>query len=456
MSLQEIFRAVWRQKLIVALIIVCATLATYLAAQLLPPVYESKTTLLVDERTSEQDGFQALQSAQSRAKTYAELIQSRNVARVVEQRLPADFESPDDLLDRLAFQPIADTQLISITAQHGTAAGAALLANTYGETFIDYAEDNFSSATASDMRIVDRGLPAGGPIRPRPLLYAAVMLLLSTIAGVSVAILIDRLRGGIGDEDRATTALGLPVVARIPVRARRRGSSGEELAFRETVRVLHTNLRFLRPGGAVRQALITSAGPEEGKSLLATTLAQVIAESGQRVILIEGDLRRPTLSQSLGVDARLPGMTQYLIGESSFEQVAHPTPHPGLVLVPAGAIPPNPASLLAPDVIKRLVGDASEAADYVIVDGPPVSAGADALILGHSVGHVLFVVNQRTTRVRRAVAAVGQLRQADCDVVGLVINAAEDSPVEPYGYDSQTPPAAMAVSHGDASRSAID
>jgi len=432
MSADQLFRILWRRKLIVVATIVVATATTYFVSKSLPKVYSASATLFVGDRSKTSNDFESLQSGQLIARTYAELIQSPTVARRVSNALPG-AGSRDDVLAKTEFEPVTDTQLVVITSEAGTPGKAAQLANVYASVFSEYAETTLAARTKSEVTVADRAQPPEAPIRPRPALYAGVMLVLSMFLGAGLAVLRDRLDTRLGSEEEISEALALAVLGRIP---RVKTSRRDEQRFLEHSRVLNTNLRFLHPTSAISTVLITSASPGDGKSTVAVGLARAAAEQGKRIVLVEGDLRRPHLSDAMGLEPSAPGLVHYLALGWDFRDIVHETVTPDLYVVPAGAIPPNPSSLLQPVAVERMLAEAAQFADFVVVDSPPLSAGADASILAHAVDTVLFVVNYRRTRRQLAVAAVAQLRQARARVDGLVLNEVGDEAGYYYSYGS--------------------
>ena len=187
--------------------------------------------------------------------------------------------------------------------------------------------------------------------------------------------------------------------------------------------------------------LITSAEPGEGKTTVSVALARVLGEQGQRVLLIEGDLRRPALSQALDLRGeQWQGLVQYLATQNlSLQEVAHSTTIDNVWLIPAGAMAPAPSVLLQPERLKQLMTQALEWADFVIVDSPPLSAGADSPILANVVGDVLFVANAQRSRRPKVIAAIRALRQAGARVAGLVVNGVQDGGSYSYYYYADQP-----------------
>jgi receptor protein-tyrosine kinase len=421
-SADQLLITLWRRKWIVILTVLVATVATYVVSRGLPKVYEAEATLFVGNRSDSANDFEAIQSAQVLARTYAELIQSENVADQVADALPGD-QSAAEILDRTSFEPISDTQLLVVKAEGDSPEEAADLANTYAETFAGYAGTELSAETNGEVTVADRAQPPTAAVRPRPTLYAAVMFVFALFLGAGLALLRDRLDTRLGSEDDLARELGVPVLARVPSIARRRQTRRREQRFLEAFRVLRTNLAFLSPEVPLSRVLLSSASPSEGKSTCSIALARVMAEQGRRVLVIEGDLRRPALARMYELpDAGPKGLTHYLALGWRFEEVVHETNVPNVYVMPAGAVPPNPSTLLRPDALEHLLEEASEWADFVIVDSPPLSAGADATILAHAVGTVIFVVNHRRGSRAKVTAAVRQLRQTEASMAGLIVN----------------------------------
>jgi len=421
-SADQLLITLWRRKWIVVLTVLVATLATYVVSRQLPKVYAAEATLFVGNTSQSTNDFEAIQSAQVLARTYAELIQSENVADLVATALPGD-ETAGAILERTSFRPISDTQLLVVEAEGDSPEEAADLANAYAETFVSYADDELSAETNGEVSVADRAQPPSAAVRPRPTLYAAVMFVFALFIGAGLALLRDRLDTRLGSEDELARELGVPVLARVPSIGRRRLSRSREQRFLEAFRVLRTNLAFLSPEVPLSRVLLASAAPAEGKSTCSIALARVMAEQGRRVLVIEGDLRRPALARLYELDdPALKGLTHHLALGWRFEEVVHETPVPNVFVMPAGAVPPNPSTLLRPEALEHLLAEASEWADFVIVDSPPLSAGADATILAHAVGTVIFVVNHRRGSRAKVTAAIRQLRQTEASIAGLIVN----------------------------------
>jgi capsular exopolysaccharide synthesis family protein len=199
----------------------------------------------------------------------------------------------------------------------------------------------------------------------------------------------------------------------------------------EAYRTLRTNLIFSQTGRALRSIIITSASPGEGKSTTSSNLAAAFAQQGMRVLLVDSDLRRPTLHTIFGTP-REPGLTQVLVGQKALADVVQASSVPGLSLLTAGVLPPNPAELLGSPVMRDLLRTMGESYDMVILDTPPVMAASDSSVLASMVDGVVLVVRAGRTERSMAQQAVRQLTSVGARVLGAALND-PDRAVAAYG-----------------------
>jgi capsular exopolysaccharide synthesis family protein len=201
----------------------------------------------------------------------------------------------------------------------------------------------------------------------------------------------------------------------------------------EAYRTLRTNLSFSSLDDPIRTLVITSAAPNEGKSTTAANLAVTMAQGGKRTILVDCDLRHPTLHDLFNLPAE-PGLTNLLLEEGD-QQLLHDTEVEGLQLLTSGLLPHNPADLLGSLKIDQIIADLVSMADIVLFDAPPVIAVTDATVLGSKVDGVLLVISAGKTRREHAARAKELLERANVRVIGAALtNAPIDSSLGGY-YD---------------------
>lgn len=202
----------------------------------------------------------------------------------------------------------------------------------------------------------------------------------------------------------------------------------------EAYRSLRTNLEFSSLDKPLRTMIVTSAAPEEGKSTVLANLAVVMAQAGKHVILVDCDLRRPSLHELFGISNHT-GLTTALLDEAAAELPLRETGVPGLRLLPSGPLPPNPAELLDSRRMAELIETLRNQADIVLFDAPPVIAVADAAILASKVDGVLLVINAGVTKREHAQRAKAALERVNARLVGTVLNNV-DLDMSLYGYYS--------------------
>jgi len=279
--------------------------------------------------------------------------------------------------------------------------------------------------------------PIGPRVRWNVMLAAALGLSLALGAVFLLEYLDDTVKTG---ED-VQRALSLPTLGAIF-----RMDATEDLAenlitvlhprspISEAYRVLRTNLQFSSLGNPSTSLLITSASPAEGKTTTAANLSVAMAQAGKRVILVDSDLRRPSLHKVFGVPIA-PGLTSLLVDQNlSLEETLVPTGVEGLWLITSGPIPPNPSELLATPQMVHLIERLTAQSDMVVCDSPPLLAVADASILAAEVGGTIVVINAGRTRTDLCRRAADTLEQVGARVLGVVLNKLTGKQAGGYYY----------------------
>ncbi len=264
------------------------------------------------------------------------------------------------------------------------------------------------------------------PIAPNvelnTLIAAAIGLLLAVVGVMLIEYLDDTLKS---PED-ITRVLQLPTIGSI---ARIRGGEDGKLAaaiaprssITEAYRVLRTNIQFSGMDRPVKSILVTSPGPFEGKSITAANLAVVMAQAGLRTILVDGDLRKPSLHRLFGLTNDF-GLTNGLIQQSALDGFVRPTGVENLQIVTTGALPPNPAEVLGSGRMRALKTQLESQADVIILDSPPCLPVTDTAILARLVDGVILVVDSSRTRRESALRAKDTVEQVGGRIVGVVLN----------------------------------
>lgn len=202
----------------------------------------------------------------------------------------------------------------------------------------------------------------------------------------------------------------------------------------EAYKTLRTNIRFALHDAGCKKFCITSALASEGKSITLLNLAISFAQTGQRVLLIDADLRRPSMARLL-VERASPGLSNVLAGLCTEEEAIRKEMYPCLDILFSGEIPPNPSELLGSDKMKKLIDAMSEKYDYILVDMPPVGIVADACVVADVLDGVLFLVRQNVSEKDNVAQSLKQLELAGAKILGFVLNGTESEHRRGYrGY----------------------
>lgn len=198
--------------------------------------------------------------------------------------------------------------------------------------------------------------------------------------------------------------------------------SNAPFQYVEAYKSLRTNLSFLSGTSQCKVIMITSSVPEEGKSNVAINLSMTLAEGGKRVLLMDCDLRKGSLSRYLNVKRAHPGISNVVASQCGLAETLVPISGTQFTLLPVGPIPPNPAEMLSTDKMASLLKAVREAFDYVIVDTPPVSVVTDAAVLSRLVDGVLLVVRPGVTTIQGAQLSKKNLEAVDAHILGVILN----------------------------------
>jgi non-specific protein-tyrosine kinase len=348
-----------------------------------------------------------------------------------QKSIDADLAETQGLIDSTQARVETLAALEARTAQQEAQLAAlegrlASLRSTYSTLL------SFSSGTASNLlTVVEPGGVSTSPVAPRVLFNTLLAVALGLLIVAAIAFVAEQLDDSIRDAEVVQEVTGLSTLGTIP---RMRGDSGRSEIYRlaailhprssvaEGYRALRANVEFASVDAPLRTLLVSSAVPNEGKTVTAANIAVVFAQAGRRVLLVDADLRKPAVH----VIFNLPnahGLTTMLRNEAvTSESVSHVTEQANLRVLTTGPLPPNPAELLGSNRMQTVLARLKEDADLVIFDSPPLQAVTDAAVLGSLTEGALLVVDAGRSRRRAVRGAREALDRAGAHIVGVVLN----------------------------------
>ena len=339
-----------------------------------------------------------------------------------------------------------NTSILTVVARSSDAQEAADVANEVGPQLAKVAGKFSTLLASSGQQVVSSPIqPATAPARPvspDPVRNIGLGLLSGLVIGVGLAFLRHALDTKVRGEGDIQAYSDAPMLAGLPLESRgsKRGliSVEEDPHGRhaEAVRRLRTNLMFVDVTTGRHSFVITSAVPGEGKTTTAVNLALAMADSGRRTLLVDADLRNPSVAKTLGMEGSV-GLTTLLLGDADLDDVIQTWGSAGMDVLPAGPIPPNPSELLGSAPMEALLTRLMQEYDFVLIDSPPVVPVIDAVVIERLTGGLLMVVGVDRTKKKDLAAALKQLETVGAHVSGFARNfVVSKSSDYRYGYHS--------------------
>ena len=438
--------------------------AAYFLTGLITPTYESTTKVLVQGGQTPGTPFlPEAQASQDLARNYRDLIKTRPILERVIQDLSLPYDT-EKLSEKLSVS--SPRSLIEISVGDPDPEVAASIANTTAVIFIeDFRSRQFAqiaqlqaslsqqgivgdtsiitaqASTLSTLSIVEEAQPARSPSSPRIRLNTILAGVVGLMFAGLVVFVIEHLNDRIRSEDEIRSLTDMPSLGSI-IRYGSHDMVGVAILSEETrivplaesFKFLATNLDFAasQATGAT-SFLVTSSVPEEGKSTIASNLAALLAARGKSVILVDADLRKPSLDQIFDIQDQA-GLTDIISGKANVDEAISQSELEGLRVVTSGELPMDPTILLSSPRMKELVKQLEERSDWVIFDSPPLLTVTDPMMVARLVDGVILVVDIRlTTRaeVKQAADTLGQIKLA---VSGIVLNKLTPKDTTYYQY----------------------
>ncbi|GGM00751.1 polysaccharide biosynthesis tyrosine autokinase [Glutamicibacter protophormiae] len=414
------------------------------------PKYEASTQIYVSVRGDGQAVGELAQGstvARQSVSTYASIATTESVLGPVIEKLDLP-QSPEVLSAQIQATAPANQSLISVIVTGEDPKLTAQIANEVGKSLKAVVEDELEASTTRNepslvsMNTVQPATEPVAPVSPRVPLNLALGTLLGMALGLGIAVLRAVLDTRIRSLQEIEHATDVPVLGGITYDA---DSPKRPLIVQsdphspraEAFRTLRTNLEFLavsnQEHSRARTFVVSSPGPGEGKSTTATNLALALAETGTRVVLIDGDLRMPAVARYMGIEGGT-GLTDLLIGSVEVSDVLQQWGKDELYVLPSGKVPPNPSELLGSKAMDELLNLLGELFDYIIIDAPPLLLVTDASVLSQHASGVLIVAASGATRKQSLIGALDTLEIAGGKALGIIVTMLPLKGPDSYAY----------------------
>ncbi|BCF84587.1 hypothetical protein RQCS_41320 [Rhodococcus qingshengii] len=397
-----------------------------------PSSYTSTTVLFIGSPISADSAgaYQGDLFSQQRAATYAQLFSSDDLAVKVIDDLGLPM-SGHDLASQVSAAAVEKTVLLQVSVTDSTAEGSAGIANAYAKNFAQYVGQletpNGGGRPNTSVQVVTEANAEDASGGSNLVMTSLFGLFGGLVVGIGVRVLLGRLDRSVRSASMLSAVAGVPILATVPESASRgfralTFPADGATAYAESIRKLRTGIEFAGPSAdAIRSVLIASPRYSEPAGCIAADLAVVLSEAGRRVLLVDGDLRSPSLDSYLGIKPAV-GFSDVLAGAIPLVDVLVQVPGRSLTLLPAGSIRSDSGDAIASVSAREMLSEASEKFEYTIVVGPPLSLYSDSAVIGSVVDGVVLVSTQSISSVDEVEGAATTLRAAGANLLGAVLS----------------------------------
>ena len=429
--------------MIIAFVIVVAAVSAY--TFLAPPKYTATAQAMATYNAS-QDGESISQQStggtyiSNQITSYPTLAATEKVLKPVINELGLD-ETVDDLAGQITVTNPTNTAFVNIAAVDGDPKQAADIANAVAESLKTVIENDLYTGDTSPVKvsIVQKAQTPLTKSSPKTVLYLAVGVVLGLIVGVFAALIKDLLNTRVEEPSDVRGVVRASSLGSVPVDDSLESKrpvlvSQPNGAIAEEFRRIHTNIDFLqtdRTEGVGQLLVITSAQPSEGKTTMAINTAVALAEDGTKVLLIDADLRHPSVAHHLGIEGAA-GLAHVLSGQMGPKDVVQSYWKTNLHILPGGKRPANAGVLLNSETMKLMVEQALTQYDYVIIDTAPLTVSNDGAVFGRWAKGLLLVVSRNVCEKKSLQEAADTLATAQVPVLGFIFNRADPKKVNSH------------------------
>ena len=426
--------------MVLAALVAALGIAMLITMQTVPQYATYVTFFITTPTNGVTDAYQGDLFSQQRVKSYQSVLTSDRLAELVAAR-PGVGLNAVEIRERITAQALPETVLLQATVRDSSPDRSRLVAVTLSTEFKRVVE-SLETAPGKQLSSVKVEVVVGPetshtPVSPQPVRNLAFAGLLGLAVGVGAAVIREVLDMTVKTPESLQELASAPVLAGVPFDPEVKSglptvTSAGHSAWGEALRQLRTNLQYVDVDKPTKTIVVTSAVPGEGKSTTACGLGMLFAKAGQRVLIMDADLRHPRIADYLGLDGSA-GLTTALIGKASVDDVLQRWGD-RLWVLPSGFLPPNPSELLGSQHMANLLDQLAERFNTIIVDSPPLLPVTDGAVLAARADGALLVAQSRKTTSTQVTAAVKALHSVDARLLGCVLNMVAPKGPDAYYY----------------------
>lgn len=422
-------------------IVLSLTISVIYTQAIKKPIYKSSTTyVLISDSGNEGITTSEVALNEKLIATYKEIIKSRNILEKVIAKLNLEYTTAE-LAKNISVQQVSTSSMIKITVSDNDPVLAQKIANTIGEEFSIEIESLYK---ISNLGMVDPALIPSAASNQSNLKEMVMINGGAIAASLMIIFLLFYFDNTVKDAEQVEDKIKLPVLGNVPIIPKKKGTEKQselivhvdpKSTISEGVRTIRTNLQFSNVDGNLKKIMVTSSMPGEGKSFTSANIATAFAQDGNKVLMIDCDMRKGRLHKIFKL-SNAKGLSNLLIDNvtRNYKKYIKETKVENLSVITAGVVPPNPSELLNSEANKKLIEKLEKDYDYIIFDCVPTNGLPDSLIVSSLVDKTIIVCAANVTPTELLQKTKNSLENVDADIAGIVVNKTKASYNKYYGH----------------------
>lgn len=441
-DIKELFNYIKEKIWVVGIAIVLSlTISVIYTQAIKKPIYKSSTTyVLISDSGNEGITTSEVALNEKLIATYKEIIKSRNILEKVITKLNLEYTTAE-LAKNISVQQVSTSSMIKITVSDNDPVLAQKIANTIGEEFSIEIESLYK---ISNLGMVDPALIPSAASNQSNLKEMVMINGGAIAASLMIIFLLFYFDNTVKDAEQVEDKIKLPVLGNVPIIPKKKGTEKQselivhvdpKSTISEGVRTIRTNLQFSNVDGNLKKIMVTSSMPGEGKSFTSANIATAFAQDGNKVLMIDCDMRKGRLHKIFKL-SNAKGLSNLLIDNvtRNYKKYIKETKVENLSVITAGVVPPNPSELLNSEANKKLIEKLEKDYDYIIFDCVPTNGLPDSLIVSSLVDKAIIVCAANVTPTELLQKTKNSLENVDADIAGIVVNKTKASYNKYYGH----------------------